>query len=40
MNGISALEIVWCLAAVIALIGLSTKSVNEKQHIHSDNLTS
>ena len=28
------LEIVWCLAAVIALIGLTTKSVNQKQHIH------
>jgi len=28
------LEIVWCLAAILALIGLTTKSNNEKQHIH------
>ena len=28
------LEIVWCLAAILALIGLTTKSSNEKQHIH------
>ena len=28
------LEIVWCLAAILALIGLTTKSINEEQHIH------
>ena len=28
------LEIVWCLAAIVALIGLTSKSVNQEQHIH------
>ena len=28
------LEIVWCLAATLSLIGLTTKSINQEQHIH------
>ena len=28
------LEIVWCLAAIIAMIGLPSKSIHQKQHIH------
>ena len=28
------LEIVWCLAAIVALIGLTSKSANQEQHIH------
>ena len=27
------LEVVWCLAAILALIGLTTKSINEEQHL-------
>ena len=28
------LEIVWCCAAILALLGFTTKSIDKKQHIH------